>query len=241
MSLTIFIPCRNEANVIKNTISTLVKKIKVSNFEIILINDYSTDTTEDLVKILQLKYKNVKYFNNNLIPGLGSSFDIALKKSSKTFFCIYMADMSDDLKDLLMYYNIISENNLDAVFGSRFLKKSKIYDYPKTKLILNRIFNFFIKILFQSDYNDFTNAFKIYRLSVLKKLTPIVSEDFNVFLEIPLKTISRNYSYRVVPINWTNRKKGKSKFVIRELGSKYIFTALYCWLEKTLLIKKSKK
>ena len=240
MSLSIFIPCRNEDKIIVHSISNLVKKIKISDYEIILINDYSTDKTEDFLKLLQKKYKKVKYFNNNLNPGLGSSFNTALKKASKSFFCIYMSDMSDDIKNLEMYYRLIVEKDLDAIFGSRFLKQSKVYDYPKSKLLFNRIFNFFIKILFWSDYNDFTNAFKMYKLSVLKKLIPIVLESFNVFLEIPLKIISRNYSYKIVPINWTNRKIGKSKFIIAELGSRYIFTALYCWLEKVLLLKRRK-
>ena len=71
--------------------------------------------------------------------------------------------MSDDVEDLKKYYNLINKNELDAVFGSRFLKNSKIENYPKLKLILNRFFNLIVKIIFRSEYNDFTNAFKIYR------------------------------------------------------------------------------
>jgi dolichol-phosphate mannosyltransferase len=64
-----------------------------------------------------------------------------------------------------------------------------------------------------------------------------ISENFNIFLELPLKIISRKYTFIITPINWYNRKIGKSKFKIRELGSKYLFTLLYCWLEKVLLKK----
>ena len=67
---------------------------------------------------------------------------------------------------------------------------------------------------------------------------PLVSESFNVFLEIPLKLIARGYTYEVIPINWTDRKKGEAKFKIKELGSKYFFTLIYCFAEKILLIKK---
>ena len=52
--------------------------------------------------------------------------------------------------------------------------------------MLNRIANNVIKILFLSNYNDFTNAFKIYK-KVLLRLFPIVSENFNIFLELPLR------------------------------------------------------
>ena len=119
----------------------------------------------------------------------------------------------------------------------RFIKGSKLIGYPRKKLILNRIFNFITKIIFFSNYNDFTNAFKIYKKSALLKTFPLVSESFNIFLEMPLKIISRRMKYKIIPISWTNRKEGDSKFDIKELKAKYLFTLIYCWLEKILLKK----
>ena len=133
----------------------------------------------------------------------------------------------------------MDEKNLDAFLGSRFLKDSKVTGYPLQKLILNRIFNFFVSLIFWNKYNDYTNAFKIYKKDVLQTMMPFVSESFNIFLEIPLKIISRNYTYEITSISWYGRKKGKAKFRIKELRSKYLFTLLYCFLEKILLnIKK---
>ena len=103
------------------------------------------------------------------------------------------------------------------------------------------MFNFIVKILFWQNYNDFTNAFKIYKTSTLREIRPIVSENFNIFLELPLKIIVRNYNYTTIPIDWKNRKKGEAKFKVKELGSKYLFTLLYCFFEKILLDKKVKK
>jgi len=125
--------------------------------------------------------------------------------------------------------------NYDAILGSRFLKESKVIDYPFQKLILNRIFNFFVGLIFWNKYNDYTNAFKIYKKKSLLEIRPLISESFNIFLEIPLKIISRKYKYKIIPINWMGRKKGKSKFKIKELGSKYLFTLIYCFIEKNLL------
>jgi dolichol-phosphate mannosyltransferase len=91
--------------------------------------------------------------------------------------------------------------------------------------------------MFLTKYNDHTNAFKIYKKKTLNKLKPFVSENFNIFLELPLKILSRKYKFYVTPINWYNRKLGASKFKLKELGSKYIFTLFYCFLEKILLKK----
>ena len=148
-----------------------------------------------------------------------------------------MSDLSDSIDDLESYYKIISDENVDAVFGSRFIKGSKVIEYPKKKLILNRNFNLITKLVFFSDYNDFTNAFKIYKKNALIKTFPLVSESFNVFLELPLKIISRKMKYKIIPITWVNRKEGTSKFDIKELRAKYLFTLIYCLLEKLLLKK----
>ena len=236
MSISIIIPCKNEENTILKTVNILKKKIKnkITNYEFILINDFSTDGTLKVIKKISKNSKNVN-FSNNKNKGLGGAINLGVKVSKKKFIVIVMADLSDDPNDLIRYYKEINKNNLDAIFGSRFTKKSKVIDYPIRKLIYNRIFNFLVKIIFLSNYNDFTNAFKIYKKSTLIKLKPFVSENFNIFLELPLKIIVRRKKYKIISINWKNRKIGYSKFQVNELGSKYFFTLLYCFFEKILL------
>ena len=58
-----------------------------------------------------------------------------------------------------------------------------------------------------------------------------------MILPMPLKIISRKMKYKIIPISWTNRKEGASKFDIKELRAKYLFTLIYCLLEKILLKK----
>jgi len=239
MSLSLIIPVYNEVNQIEFSLKKLAKFKKIfKKFEIIFINDFCTDGTEKVIKNFIKKQKFIKLYNNKK-KGLGSAIELGAVKSTNEYVCIFMSDMSDDLNDLKKYYKLIKKGNLDAVLGTRFSNMSKIKDYPKIKLILNRIFNNFVRIILWSKYNDFTNAFKIYKKKTLLKLMPFVSENFNIFLELPLKIIIRKYNYSITPINWKNRSKGKSKFKIKELSSMYLFTLFYCLLEKILL--KSKK
>jgi dolichol-phosphate mannosyltransferase len=236
MSLSVIIPCYNEEGIIKETANHISKSINKIEHEIIIIDDFSTDNTKKVLIEISKSIPNIKIIQNEK-KGLGPAINLGITTSSKKYVCIFMADMSDDVKDLINYYNIIKEKDLDAIMGSRFLKESTVLDYPFGKLILNRIFNLLVRFLFLSRYNDYTNAFKIYKKESLLKLKPFVSENFNIFLEIPLKIISRKCKFIIIPINWYNRKIGKSKFKIKELGSKYLFTLLYCWLEKILLKK----
>jgi dolichol-phosphate mannosyltransferase len=146
---------------------------------------------------------------------------------------IVMADGSDSPEDLLKYYTKLLQG-YDCVFGSRFIKGGCVVDYPRHKLLLNRMANAFIRVLFGLNFNDITNAFKCYRREVITGMQPLISPHFNLTVEMPLKALVRGYSYAVVPITWTNRAAGVSKLKIKEMGSRYLFIVLYLWLEKHL-------
>jgi dolichol-phosphate mannosyltransferase len=142
-----------------------------------------------------------------------------------------MADESDDCRDVVRYWQLLGQG-WDAVFGSRFVKGGGVIDYPRLKLLLNRMANLFLRLLFGVRLNDFTNAFKAYRRTVIEGCRPFLSAHFNLTVELPLKTIVRGYSWTMMPITWRNRRAGESKLKIKEMGSRYLFIALYCWLEK---------
>mgnify|MGYP001326091828 FL=1 len=238
MSLSIIIPVKNEEDIIVETLHQLeISWLTNIDHEILIIDDNSDDKTFKLVdKFVSQKIK-VNLIKNKG-KDLGAAIITGIENSSKLNVAIYMSDMSDSLEDLKQYYDFINSNNqIDAVFGSRFISGSKVNNYPKLKLFLNRIANNIIKIIFFSKYNDFTNAFKIYKKKSLVKLFPLVSENFNIFLELSLKIECRKLNYKIIPISWNGRKHGQSKFKIKEIGSKYIFTMIYCLLEKILLKK----
>ena len=113
-----------------------------------------------------------------------------------------------------------------------FSREGRAVDYPLPKKILNRLGNKSIQVLFRIPCNDITNAFKMYRRSVIAGIQPLLAHHFNLTVELPLKAITRGYRYAVVPNSWVNRAEGKSKFRVKEMGSRYFFIVLYCYLEK---------
>ena len=232
--LSIIVPVRNESENLKDVFNYYTKNVKDFEYEVLIINDFSKDDTLKVAYELEQKYKNFIILDNKK-KGLGGAINLGIEKAKGDYIAIMMADQSDDINDLKKYLKVISSENLDAVLGSRFLNNSKVENYPIGKLILNRIFNFIVSFIFWNKYNDYTNAFKIYKKKALVEILPLISESFNIFLEIPLKIISRNYKYKIISINWMGREKGKSKFKINELRSKYLFTLIYCFIEKNLL------
>jgi dolichol-phosphate mannosyltransferase len=170
----------------------------------------------------------------NLPPYNG--FGYAVRKGLESFdgdcVAIVMADLSDSPDDLVRFYRLMVQEDLDCVFGSRWMKGGRVYDYPWLKRRINRVANNLVRLTFGFRYNDCTNAFKLYKRTTIEGLKPFLSPHFNLTLELPLKAIVRGYSYKVLPNSWTNRKHGESNLRIREMGSRYFFIMLYCFIEK---------
>ena len=235
MKLTVLIPAHNEEKSIERSVSDIYGILSENkiNHEILVINDNSADSTAKVLEGLCKKIKSLSFFTKAGPSGYGFAVRYGLDKMTGDAVCITMADSSDDPKDIVAYYKKIEEG-YDCVFGSRFIKGSKLTDYPLYKLFLNRIGNHIIRFLLGIKHNDITNAFKCYKKEVISGVQPLFSNHFNLTVELPLKAVVRGYDFATVPISWTNRSEGKSKFKIKEMGSRYLFIIFYIFLEKHL-------
>ena len=235
MKLSIVIPAHNEAESIGETIERTVLELARAGIdhEILVIDDSSGDGTADVVRAIAERNAHVRCMRSQLPPGFGHAVREGLQHYTGDAVAIMMADLSDSPADLVGYYRVL-EQGYDCVFGTRFARGGSTHGYPRAKLILNRIVNAGIRILFQHGYNDTTNAFKAYRRYVIDQLQPLLSNHFNLTVELPLKAIVRGYTYAVVPVTWTNRRYGASKLRLQEMGSRYLFIVLYVWLEHHL-------
>lgn len=236
MKLSVVVPVRNEQDCIKRVAEEILSELRATrlDFEIVMVNDNSSDATPRILEGLSRIYKEVKVIHAPAPNGFGRAIRRGLDNVCGEMVVIFMGDGSDDAKDIIKYYHKILEG-YDCVFGSRFIKGSRVTGYPKLKLVLNRMGNTLIQLLFLIKYNDVSNAFKAYRIEVIKAIQPLVSQYFNITVEAPLKAIIRDFSYAVIPINWNGRESGVSKYNIRMLSRKYFFSILFVWLEKILL------
>lgn len=233
--LSVVIPARDEEGCITATVTALTATLRDGRipYEIIVVNDGSRDATRECVLGLSRTDPGVRIIENTGRHGFGLAVRAGLAHSTGDAIAIVMADASDSPDDLVTYYRTFEETR-SCVFGSRFVRGGKVFDYPWHKLVLNRLANWFIQVLFGLRFNDVTNAFKCYSRDALEHMQPLISTQFNLTVEMPLKAIVRGFPFVVVPISWTNRKSGVSKLKIKEMGSRYLFIVLYLWLERTL-------
>jgi len=234
MKLSVIIPAYNEADSLRETVSEICETLLLENIphEILVVNDNSGDHTIEVLEGLQSQYNTLRYITSTPPNGFGLAVRKGLDHYVGDCVAIMMADLSDSPHDLVMFYRLMVEKDLDCVFGNRFVKGGKVVDYPRMKLSINRLANWIVAVVFGFGYKDCTNAFKLYKRTTIDGVRPLLSPHFNLTLELPLKAIVRGYSYGVVPNSWRNRKHGESKLKIREMGSRYFFILCYCLIEK---------
>jgi dolichol-phosphate mannosyltransferase len=235
MKFSVIIPARNEELSIGPTLTLLTERLSKTKFdwEIVVVLDHCSDDTAGAVAEISEIDSRVRAVENLARPGFGMAVRAGLDAYSGDAAAVYMADASDSPDDLVNYFEIIGEG-AECVFGSRFIRGASVKNYPAHKLVLNRIVNFFIRLIFRHGLNDTTNAFKCYRRHVLDGCRPFLANHFNLTVELPLKAFIRGFSFRVVPISWRGREAGVSKLKIKEMGSRYLFIIIYCFLEKML-------
>lgn len=234
MTLSVVIPAYNEEESIPHTLRTLYQTLAKHGIphEICVTNDNSKDNTARVLEDLKSEIPTLVYYTNPGPNGFGYAVRYGLERFTGDCVAVFMADMSDDPEDLVKYYYKMLETDVDAVFGSRWEKGGKVIDYPRVKKVINRVANFIVKMVMGIKYNDTTNAFKLYKRETIEGVKPFLSPHFNLTIELPLKAMVRGYSYAVVPNSWTNRKYGESKLKIKEMGSRYFFILMYCFIEK---------
>jgi dolichol-phosphate mannosyltransferase len=235
-ALTLFsviIPARNEEESLPPTIDDIVRTFTSEGIphEIVVVDDGSTDATWSVLTRLQSIHPTLKPVQNLGDHGFGRAVVHGLDHSRGDAVVIMMADASDSPIHAAYYWRLLNEG-YDCAFGSRFIKGGEVIDYPRVKLFVNRLANFFVRIGFAIPLNDTTNAFKAYRRTVIDGCRPFLAPHFNLTVELPLKAIVRGFSYTIIPISWHNRKYGEAKLKIKEMGSRYFFICAYVWLEK---------
>lgn len=231
--LSVVVPARDEEGCIASTVEHLYVELRLHGVphEIVVVDDGSTDTTWQRLLETRARVPTLRPVQNPGPHGFGRAIIYGLDHISGDAAVIMMADESDDCRDVVRYWALLNEG-WDAVFGSRFVKGGGVIDYPWIKLKVNRLANLFIRFMFGIKLNDTTNAFKAYRASVIQGCRPLLAPHFNLTVELPLKTIVRDYTWTVIPITWRNRRSGTPKLKIKEMGSRYLFICLYIWLEK---------
>jgi dolichol-phosphate mannosyltransferase len=236
MKLSIVVPARDEETNIGRCLDELSGELARERlaYEIIVVDDNSQDGTAEAVRARMRRDPAIRLVERRGPSGFGRAIRSGLDCVQGDVVVVYMGDLSDDPADVVAYLRKIEEG-YDCVYGSRFVKGALVEKYPLGKLIANRIVNRCVQILFWTRFNDLTNAFKAYRIGVIRDCSPYCACHFNITLEMSLGALIRRYHIAQIPVRWSGRTWGSSKLKLREMGRKYLCTLLMLFFQRMLV------
>ncbi|MBI5122381.1 glycosyltransferase [Candidatus Roizmanbacteria bacterium] len=239
----IILPTFNEAGSIEKLINDiLLQNQKTTNWEIeVLVNDSSsTDDTAQIVKNLTKKYPKKVYLLETKKEGLGRAYHQAFSyavESIKPFVIFQMdADFSHNPNDIPSFLNEIAKG-ADFVIGARYIKGGSI---PKNwgwyRKILSICGNLTIRSGFMKlGVHDWTSGFRAIKTWIIKDTLPRIEDYSGYVFQIALldKSLNKNAKISEVPINFIDRKYGRSKIIFTQ----YIFQILFYIINHSSFVK----
>lgn len=220
--LTIVIPAKKEEEAIIYTLEQVKKRVKTPH-KIVVINDsFDGDNTGEIVKKYAKKNKDIFVIINrgNPHPTFASALILGFNNIKKGVVIPVMADLCDKAEDIDIMYKKIHEG-WDIVCASRYIKGGGKKGGPLIQSVFSFIVCSFLHFVTGIPTTDVSNAFKMYRKDVLKKVIIHPRSGVEVSMAITLQAYFNNARITEVPTHWIGRTLGKSKFKIIERTPPY--------------------
>jgi 2-polyprenyl-3-methyl-5-hydroxy-6-metoxy-1,4-benzoquinol methylase len=235
--ISVVVPCHNEEMNLGPLVTELMKFYDEYLYEIILVDDNSTDSTKEVIESLAQKYNKINPVFRTPPNGVGR----AIMDGYKAARGEYVLSMDCDFQHLLPEIRDLfdaANKGADVVVGSRFSRHSVLLNYPFQKIVANRAFHLLARIMFFRKFRDLTNNLKLIRRDVLEKLE-LTQPGFSINAETGLLPLLMNYKIAEVPISWINRthEMGVSSFKLIKVGGGYWHVLKSAWIK--FVLKKS--
>ena len=218
MILSIIIPVYNEAPYIEqviNAVSELDFSEKISQSEIIVVDDASNDNSYEIAKTVSENINNIKVLKHKNNKGKGAAVQTALKNATGNLFIIQDADLELSPKEIPQMVNLLIKNDLELVNGSRFLNDFLHTDNSLLRNFANKMFSFFASVLNRTKITDLTCGYKLFTQNLLTNIT-LQEKGFGIESELLIKALKFNkkkvkeFSVKYTPREISSGKKIRS-------------------------------
>ena len=235
MDLSIVIPMFNEAENVRATVARVEEALSAfeGEYEIVAVNDGSTDTTLDILREMALQNQTLRVVSYPRNVGRGKALRTGFREARGDLVVSIDADLSYDPKYILDLLRVLeNEKDIDLVLASPYMPGGGVQDVPTFRLLVSKLGNKILRLAMPNRIYTSTGIFRAYRRKVLDSLE-LESDGKEIHLEILSKAIALGFRVKEVPAVLTGRKKGRSKFKFRKTAITHLAFSAF---EKPMII-----
>jgi len=203
-SLSIILPVYNEASNIQSVVSDILLKLPstIHEFQIIIVNDGSTDGTDDMLCKLKSFYSNLQVVTNKKNYGYGFAIRTGIRHCDKDYIFIMDGDGQFRMEDFMQFWD--NRDTYDFILGYRERRRDNVY-----RFILGKIGNILANLLIKQRIKDINCAFKLFKRDSLQSLC-LISEGNTIYFEILYDLLRKTrYKFIQLPVNHYERLSGR--------------------------------
>jgi len=230
--ISVVVPCHNEEMNIVPLVTQLIKFYNEYLFEIVLVDDNSQDKTKEVITQLANEYDIVNPVFRTPPNGVGRAIADGYAVAKAEYILSMDCDFQHLLPELRDLFDAAATNNYDVIIGSRFSRHSVLLNYPFQKIVANRAFHLFARLLFFRQFRDLTNNLKLIRREVIEKME-LTQPGFAINAETGLMPLLMGFRLIEIPISWINRTPdmGVSSFKLIKVGGGYWSVLIRLWVQ----------
>jgi len=210
--LSVVIPCYNEAAIVQSTAETVLNFVAKRNphytFELILVNDGSTDATKDIITRMQATHREIELISFPSNRGRGAAIKAGIAQSRGEIVILLDADLSYDVQHVDEILDCFEKDpQLDTVVISPYMKGGVVGGVPLHRLLISRMANWILSGFFSQKFSTVTCVVRGYRGEVIRRL-PLFESGKELHLEILRKLDICDYKMIEIPgrLIWKSSK-----------------------------------
>ena len=220
---SLVIPAHNESENLPKLLEKAYSVLKkLGKFEIIVVNDNSTDNSYEVLKNMKKKIKEIRIVNRRTNAGVGYAIREGLRNVKGDIIITMDADLSHNPEEIPNFLKLL--NRYDMICGSRYVQGGRA-DMSYGRIVISGLFNVTFRNLIGIPIKDFTSGFRVYKTKIIRKIK-LNSKKFGIYIEIPLKAHLAGFKLTEIPISYHKRKFGKSNLSYFKQGPEYLKVAL---------------
>ena len=235
MDLSIVIPMFNEAENVEHTFAKVEESLASfdGDYEIIAVNDGSTDNTLKVLQEIATLNKKIKVISYSKNIGRGMALRTGFKEAKGKIIVSIDADLSYDPKYIIDFFKIFKEEeNTDFILASPYMPGGGAEGVPFFRLWISKLGNKILRFAMPNRIYTSTGIFRAYRKKVLDSIE-LESDGKEIHLEILSKAMALGFRVKEIPAILTSRKRGSSKFKFKRTATSHLIFSVF---EKPMII-----